>query len=148
MKYPTLSCSIATILQLVLSSLALQSGGGGEYQSSECVVPPFVDTLLMPASFISPGNLDELLMEGRCFLACLDQNPSLLVRFIPISKKLNQKNRDIFIFFTVIAITILHSYQPWGIPSLQGAIYSGTAILLIVLFQTFMYILLAYLSTF
>ena len=64
-------------------AICLHSVQSGEPEV--CVVPPYADIRLSPPSFIPPEELDGLLLEGRCFLACLDRDPNLLVRIIFIA---------------------------------------------------------------
>ncbi len=56
--------------------VALVVGLWGETQS--CVVPPYADSASR-VRFMPQDELSVLLLEGRCFLACLDSHPEAYV---------------------------------------------------------------------
>ena len=59
-----------------------QSNGGG-VDGGSCVVPPYAS--LYPADITPQALQDTILLEGRCYLACLEDQAQNTVSDIPTS---------------------------------------------------------------
>lgn len=49
-------------------------------EALSCTIPPYAE-LSNSDSFLPRSELDGLILEGRCFLGCLDSDPTSYVRF-------------------------------------------------------------------
>lgn len=68
MKSASYSATVNTLVCLLsICSTHSQETSGSD---SNCVIPPYAS--IIPQD-ISPGELGQVMTEGRCFLACLEQ---------------------------------------------------------------------------
>lgn len=66
MKSASYSAAVNTLVCL----LSICSTHSQETSDSNCVIPPYAS--IIPQD-IPPGELGQVMTEGRCFLACLEQ---------------------------------------------------------------------------